>query len=394
MPSHKPRILILIEYYLPGFRAGGPVRATVNLVDWLGDEFDFSILTSDCEFGDPTPYPGVQTGNWYDRGKARVRYLAAHERTLTAFRRHLREIPYDLLYLNSVFANSTVYALLLKRLGQLPDRPVVVAARGTLSVSALDLKPRKKQVYLDLARALGLYERVIWHATSQAESEDIMRVFGKSALAHMGLITEFISNMPLPPYADTDISSSAKYQGAARIGFLGRVSPMKNLTFALETLRSIQGKVEFDIWGPIEDEAYWQRCRTIIETLPVSVNVSLKGAVAPDQVAAVMQGYHLFFLPSLSENFGHVILEALCAGCPVLTSDQTPWKELADHGAGWALPLDNPEAFRQRVQQIVDMDAEAMQDMVNHAARYGRSYIENTPAVEAMRSFLRRLASP
>ncbi|MCL4247152.1 MAG: glycosyltransferase family 4 protein [Anaerolineae bacterium] len=390
MPSHKPRILILIEHYLPGFLGGGPIRTTVNMVDWLGDEFDFSILTSDCEFGDSTPYPGIEPGNWYQRGKARVRYLAAHERTLPVFRRHLRETPYDLLYLNSVFANSTVYSLLLNRLGQLPGRPIIVAARGNLSVSALNLKARKKQVFLIPAKLFGLYRDVIWDATSEAERQDIMRVFGSDAARRI----ELVPNLPQTLPHDSQPTPTVKRSGAARIGFLGRVSPMKNLTFALETLRSIQGKVEFDIWGPIEDEAYWQRCRTIIETLPASVNVSLKGAVAPDQVAAVMQGYHLFFLPSLSENFGHVILEALCAGCPVLTSDQTPWKELADHGAGWALPLDNPEAFRQRVQQIVDMDAEAMQDMVNHAARYGRSYIENTPAVEAMRSFLRRLASP
>ncbi|MBE0691224.1 MAG: glycosyltransferase, partial [Anaerolineae bacterium] len=319
-----------------------------------------------------------------------VRYLATHARTSWTLRRLLHETAYDLLYLNAVFATSTVYTLLLKRLGQLPLRPTVVAPRGNLSASALNHKSSKKRIFLGIARWLGLFRDVIWHATSEAEVDDILRVFGDETARRI----ELISNLPLPLQTDTESDPVAKLLGSARIAFLGRIAHMKNLTFALETLHDIQGNIEFDLWGPIEDEAYWERCRSIIETLPATVKVTHKGSVSPDRVLDTLNGYHLFYMPSLSENFGHVILEALCAGCPVLTSDQTPWTSLAGHQAGWALPLDRPELFRDAVQQVVDMEAEAMQNAANHAHSYGRSYVENTPAIDAMRGFLHRLTQP
>ena len=51
----------------------------------------------------------------------------------------------------------------------------------------------------------------------------------------------------------------------------------------------------------------------------------------------------------------NMILKALCAGCPVLISDQTPWRDLEENGVGWDL-LSKPEMFRQVLQQYVDMN--------------------------------------
>jgi glycosyltransferase involved in cell wall biosynthesis len=54
----------------------------------------------------------------------------------------------------------------------------------------------------------------------------------------------------------------------------------------------------------------------------------------------------LFLLPSHSENFGLVVAEALTAGVPVLTTDTTPWRALAQQNAGWCVPwTDYPAAL-------------------------------------------------
>ena len=51
--------------------------------------------------------------------------------------------------------------------------------------------------------------------------------------------------------------------------------------------------------------------------------------------------YHFFILPTLGENFGHVFIEALAAGCPLIISNRTPWLELEKKGIGWDIPLEN-----------------------------------------------------
>ena len=41
----KKKILVFIDWYLPGYRAGGPIQSIANLVNHLDDELDISIVT-------------------------------------------------------------------------------------------------------------------------------------------------------------------------------------------------------------------------------------------------------------------------------------------------------------------------------------------------------------
>jgi hypothetical protein len=50
--AHRPVVLVLMEFYLPGYKSGGPLRAISGLTEALGDEFDFMIITSDRDVGD------------------------------------------------------------------------------------------------------------------------------------------------------------------------------------------------------------------------------------------------------------------------------------------------------------------------------------------------------
>ena len=61
---NKERILVFIDWYLPGFRAGGPIRSCANLVEHLKDEFDFSIITRNTDYMETIPYPSVKSDQW------------------------------------------------------------------------------------------------------------------------------------------------------------------------------------------------------------------------------------------------------------------------------------------------------------------------------------------
>ena len=62
--------------------------------------------------------------------------------------------------------------------------------------------------------------------------------------------------------------------------------------------------------------------------MPENIQVSYKGSVESDKVPGILKDYHFFLMPSEGENFGHGILEALTAACPVIISDKTPWTDL------------------------------------------------------------------
>ena len=178
----KPTILTFVGYYLPGYKGGGPIRTLANVVDRLGDEFQFKIITADRDFGDEKPYPKIDVNGWNRIGKADVFYMSPTRRSLKDSRKLLCSTEYDILYLNSFFSpHFTIKPLLLRRLRLISDRPIIIAPRGEFSPGALGLKSLKKRVYLLVAKPFGLYRGVVWQASSEHEEDDIRRWFGSDA---------------------------------------------------------------------------------------------------------------------------------------------------------------------------------------------------------------------
>jgi glycosyltransferase involved in cell wall biosynthesis len=99
-------------------------------------------------------------------------------------------------------------------------------------------------------------------------------------------------------------------------------------------------------------------------------------------VTAVIAGFDFFVLPTLGENFGHVILESLSAGCPVLLSDRTPWKRLEADGAGWILPLEQRQRWVEVLQRCVEMDNPTHQEMRKRARGAAQSYAQRESAIQ------------
>ncbi|MEM5611233.1 glycosyltransferase [Bacillus thuringiensis] len=144
----------------------------------------------------------------------------------------------------------------------------------------------------------------------------------------------------------------------------------KNLKGALTFLKGITGNITFDIYGPIENQNYWSACRNIIESLPNNVQVNYMGQVNNNKVHPLFSNYNAFLFPTFGENYGHVIVESLLAGCPVIISDQTPWKNLKNEGAGWTIPLEKEETFISALNDIVHMDSEEFQKLSRSASKY------------------------
>ena len=348
------RILIILDTYLPGFKGGGPIRSVENIVDRLGNRFEFWIVTRNHDRGDTTPYPGVRTNAWNNVGKAQVYYLGERSPITAKIYSLIKEVQPDIVYLNSFFSRLTIRVLLLRLLGLLPAGKVVMAPRGELAATQLAQKPGRKRLYLALVRRLGLYRKILWQASSRNDIPDIRRAVGPASRIHIA--------QNLHPFRKVEESGSSdrqtKRKGYARIVFLSLIRPLKNLDFALDALAKVNGRVDFDIYGPVGDEAYWRTCLDKISALPPNIRASYRGPIEHDRVPQTMAGYHFFLLPTLGETFGHVIAEALAAGCPVIISDTTPWQDLASWPAGWALSLSDTARWTSVLQHCVDMDEE------------------------------------
>ena len=71
----KKNKVIILSYFLPGYKVGGPLVSILSLVKRLSDVYDFKVITPDRDFGDETPYQSIQTNRWVDSEYAKVFYV-------------------------------------------------------------------------------------------------------------------------------------------------------------------------------------------------------------------------------------------------------------------------------------------------------------------------------
>src|SRR5690606_19875115 len=104
--------------------------------------------------------------------------------------------------------------------------------------------------------------------------------------------------------------------------------------------------------------------------------VNFKGSVTPDKVFHTLRSYHLFILPTLGENFGHAIFEALSTGCPVLISNRTPWNDIETEKAGWTLPIEDMDGFIQVMEKLAQMDESRFNELSLSAYHYAHTFMD------------------
>lgn len=378
------KILTFCQYYLPGVNAGGPIRTISNMVEAI-DEIEFDIVCKDRDFQSNARYADIEVNKWEKVGKSNVFYLSYKLfgiEKLFSFYKLIKNSSADIIYINSFFSPVfTLFPLLLVKFVFGSKIPVVLAPRGEFSEGALSLKSWKKQPYLRFTKFLGLYRNIVWHASSEHEARDIRRALNNDAKnvvnANDIVIVNNISNINFTKVGTkTDLNESS----ALKLLFLSRICKMKNLDHVLKVLQKVTCTVEFSIYGPVQDVEYWEECVQLIDLLPKNVIVSIKGAVLPEQVKTIMSEHDLFILPTLGENFGHVIIEALSSGVPVLISDKTQWGS-DDFGACSVVPLEMVDAYVSVIETFAKYSPVEKEKMSEHAVEYAKFLLKSNDAI-------------
>ena len=336
--------------FLPGYKDGGPVRSIKNLVDRLGTEYEFHILTVDRDHGDTEPYPSIQYDTWNQVGNAKVWYVQPGGFTNEVVSKLAAEA--NLVYVCGCFNDYARTVMALKK-RDIIKVPVVIAAMGLFSPGAFRIKYLKKKAYVSLLRMLGFFRNVEWSATSEEEARDIRRQVGADAVCYLA--------EDLPRRAVSlrrDLSSDV---GQLRIIFLSRISRKKNLTYAADILKKWGEEhpdcnVFFDVYGNKEDPIYVKECENRLEVLPQNVKYKYCGLADAEKVIETFAKYDMFLFPTLGENYGHVIFEAMAGGCIPLISDQTPWTDEKLGGNGKVISNDCIDDWVETIQSYVEME--------------------------------------
>lgn len=376
----KKRVLVLNGQYAPGYKGGGPIQSCINMVEDLYDQFDFYVLCADRDYKETVPYSGVKINQWNEVGHAKVYYLSPDKQDLKGFEEAINSIDYDVMYLNGFFSPIfTIRPLILRRLGKLKKKPVILTPRGDFT-GGCENKKLKKYSYIYLVKLLDLYNGLLWHATSDIEERDIKRKFAKANVFTVpNLPAKFVPKKPC----------ISKKTGELRLVFVSRIFPKKNIKYALEVLSKItEGNVVFDIYGPMEDKGYWAECEELMKKLPSNVKVKYCGEAEHKDIPHIFEQYHAFFFPTLGENYGHVIVEAMMNNCLcILSKGVTPWDDYIEH-LDIGAKLSEQEKFVEIVNRMLQLDQSGIDSML----KFNNQYIaEKTDPAEHLKMYQKML---
>lgn len=358
---NRVKLLFIADWYAPAFKGGGPIRSIVNLVERLRKDYDCYIYTSNTDFGEEEPLAGIVADQWLNQNGVQV-YYRSGKMTFAEVKSLIKTINPHRIYLNSMFSNMIKPILV----GYASDK-IIIAPRGMLNTPALAVKPIRKFLYLWFLRTFGFAKHLRFHATSEDEKKVIKRIFPNAK--------SIIVAGNIPVIASKNLHLAEKQTEVLKMVFVGRMHSIKNLHLLLEALKNVNGAIGLTIIATNEDQVYLERCKQIALELPANISINWLLDLPPTEIQQCLVNAHLFALLSEVESFGHAIYEALAVGCPVIISDNTPWRHLEQQKAGIDLPLNNMKQISTSLQRFVDMENQEWQSFRKGAHDLASSYI-------------------
>ena len=331
IPSRRLRLLHVTPTYLPAVRYGGPIWSVHNLCRALVRRgHEVHVATTSVDGPDdldvcvdrPVDMDGVHV-HYFNAGVLRRINLS------WAMRRYLLEaVPtVDFVHLHSIFLWPTNAAA---RVAESRGVPWCVAPRGSLVPELIRRKSRAlKSAWLALFERQTIRNAAFLHVTSERERHDV---------AGFPWVTTKVRVIP-----NGIDSAAAVVERPATSGrhlmFLGRISWKKGLDRAIRALVELPG-VRFSIVGN-DEEGLTPSLKALATSLGVAERADFLGPLYGEGKLQLLRSADMLLLPSYSENFGNVVLEALREAVPVATTKEVGASEVVERsGGGIVIPGD------------------------------------------------------
>ncbi len=360
--------------YLPAWRHGGPIRSVHALARSLAARgHSVEVFTTDLHgegrldvpLGEPVEIDGVKVHYFPVRSFRRLAYSPAMRAARGGIGR------FDAVHLHSVFLWPTLAAA---RAAERSGVPWIVAPRGMLVPELIASHGRfRKNLWLRLFERRTIERAAALHATTEVEARDAERLGFRLPPVHVvptGVEAEVWSGdlAALPPPLAELITATEPW-----VLLLGRVSWKKGIDRLIEALPAAP-KTRLAVAGN-DEEGLIPSLRRLAADRGVADRVQFLGPVHGAEKAALLTRCTLLAMPSISENFGNSLLEAMAAGRPVLATPGVGLAPLiAEVGCGRVSEGD-PESLGRVLQEMLadpaELDAMGRRGRLAAVERFG-----------------------
>lgn len=362
----KPKILIYTDWFTPAYKAGGPIQSIYQLTQLIKKEYEVYVITTTEDLNEYIEDQLSLKNQFVSFDGIQVIYLDSSHRSIANIKRLSDAIQPKFIFFNGLF-NRYFYKYLLFHFVRKFNGKSIISLRGMLKPSALKKKERKKRIYIGTLRWLISGKNVTFHCTSKEEESDLIRYLGKKQNSVV---------LPNIPFLTQNQIFQEK-SDVLKLVYAARIHPIKNLSLLISVLPQLKPSLKLTIIGVVEDEEYWLECKKQLNQLPKHIEVEVLGDMKHYELMNNLPNYDVYVLPTLGENFGHSIFEALSAGLPVIISDQTPWRNLKDQKVGFDIPLIDKNSFTIAIEKFATMSQDEYMTWSKNAKAYAFNFYNN-----------------
>jgi glycosyltransferase involved in cell wall biosynthesis len=348
------KILHVVPTYVSAWRHGGPIQAVHGLAKALvGLGHRVAVVTTNVHADDvlqvpvdrPVSVDGVEVRYFPVRWPRRLYRSPAIGRALAEGVRH-----FDIVHVHSLFLWPCASAA---RAAQRSNVPYVVAPRGMLVKQLLNRRGRlRKLLWLQLVERRNLARAAALHVLTSLEAEDAKQFAFR--LPRIVVVPNGVDEMP---YAGEDAAALSPHihrvlEGGPYFLYLGRITWKKGLDRLLRAL-ALCPEVNLAVAGN-DEESLQGGLEQLTREFGVAHRVVFLGPVrGPDKGALLHHAVGLV-LPSLSDNFANVVLEAMAAGCPVVVTPQVGLAPAVQEAGAGLVAEGDPETLGKALRELLE----------------------------------------
>ncbi len=371
------KILHVVPSYLPAVRYGGPIVSVHGLCKTLAARgHDVEVFTTNVDgpenssvpLGVPVDLDGVKV--WYFSVPA-LRRLYWSPGMSKALRQHVGS--FDVVHTHSVFLWPTWAAA---RIARQRNVPYVMAPRGMLVPELIRRKSRLlKRAWIALVERNNVAKAALIHFTSRIEAEEASAL-GMS-IRESRVIPNGLDISSMDSGRRKDLPEGVAAGEEPFLLFVGRINWKKGLDRLIAALPFIPD-CKLVIAGN-DEERLKPKLEVLAAKAGVRERISFAGPVYGEDKAALLSRALLLVLPSYSENFGNVVIEAMAAGCPVVVTPEVGAADIVRESAAGAVLEGDPATLGAGIRRLIS-DPVALECM----GAKGREFVRHRYTWEAV----------